>query len=66
MITNDESGEKGFGYDPVFLPNGHDKTFAQMTELEKNAISHRGVAVRKLVDYLSKLETPSLMNNKIE
>ncbi len=66
VITNDESGEKGFGYDPIFLPNGHDKTFAQMTDAEKNAISHRGVAVRKLVDYLSKLEAPSLMNNKIE
>jgi XTP/dITP diphosphohydrolase len=60
VITNDESGDKGFGYDPVFLPNGFDKTFAQMTDEEKNAISHRGVAVRKLVDYLSKLETPVL------
>ena len=60
VITHEISGDKGFGYDPVFLPNGFDKTFAQMTEAEKNAISHRGVAVRKLVDYLSKLETTVL------
>lgn len=60
VITLEVSGDKGFGYDPVFLPNGFDKTFAQMTEAEKNAISHRGVAVRKLVDYLSKLETTVL------
>lgn len=60
VITHEVSGDKGFGYDPVFLPNGFDKTFAQMTEAEKNAISHRGVAVRKLVDYLSKLETTVL------
>ncbi len=60
VITLDESGDKGFGYDPIFLPNGYDKTFAQMSDAEKNAISHRGVAVRKLVDYLSKLEAPVL------
>ncbi len=60
VITLDESGDKGFGYDPIFLPNGYDKTFAQMSDAEKNAISHRGVAVRKLVDYLSKLETQVL------
>ncbi len=60
IITLDESGDKGFGYDPIFLPNGYDKTFAQMSDAEKNAISHRGVAVRKLVDYLSKLEAQVL------
>lgn len=56
VITNEESGENGFGYDPVFLPNGHNKTFAQMSDAEKNAISHRGIAVKKLVEYLGKLE----------
>lgn len=57
VITESESGENGFGYDPVFLPDGYDKTFAQMTDAEKNAISHRGIAVRKLVDYLSNVES---------
>ncbi len=56
-ITESESGDKGFGYDPVFLPDGFEKTFAEMTDAEKNAISHRGVAVRKLVDYLNKVES---------
>ena len=60
VITMAEEGENGFGYDPVFLPNGYTKTFAQMSDEEKNAISHRGVAIRKLVDYLSKLEAPVL------
>lgn len=60
VITMAEEGENGFGYDPVFLPNGYTKTFAQMSDEEKNAISHRGVAIRKLVDYLSKLEAQVL------
>jgi XTP/dITP diphosphohydrolase len=51
-ITQDWKGNKGFGYDPIFLPTGHSKTFAEMSSEEKNAISHRGVAVRKLVDFL--------------
>lgn len=55
VITEQCLGEKGFGYDPVFLPNGFDRTFAQMTMTEKNIISHRGRAVRKLIDYLSNL-----------
>ena len=60
VILPQVRGENGFGYDPVFLPNGYTKTFAQMSDEEKNAISHRGVAIRKLVDYLSKLEAPVL------
>ena len=51
-ITPDKRGDKGFGYDPVFIPEGHHKTFAEMTEEEKNAISHRAIAVKKLVDFL--------------
>ncbi|RAU83778.1 non-canonical purine NTP diphosphatase [Pontibacter arcticus] len=51
-ITEELKGDKGFGYDPVFVPEGFDKTFAQMSPEEKNAISHRGRAVQKLVDFL--------------
>lgn len=51
-ITTELSGEKGFGYDPIFQPLGHQKTFAEFTMEEKNAISHRGRAVAKLVDFL--------------
>jgi len=47
-------GEGGFGYDPLFYPEGHDRTFAEMTEDEKNAISHRAMALRLLAGYLEK------------
>lgn len=46
-------GEKGFGYDPVFMPQGSDITFAEMSDEEKNRISHRGRATKLLIDYLS-------------
>ncbi|MDE5922297.1 MAG: non-canonical purine NTP diphosphatase [Muribaculum sp.] len=52
-ITHERHGESGFGYDPVFRPEGEMRTFAQMSDGEKNAISHRGRAVKKLVEYLS-------------
>lgn len=55
-ITQERSGKEGFGYDPVFLPKGFDRTFAEMTMEEKNAISHRGRAVRKFIDFLSNLK----------
>ncbi|MDE6489803.1 MAG: non-canonical purine NTP pyrophosphatase, partial [Muribaculaceae bacterium] len=55
FITESPSGNDGFGYDPVFMPSGYDRTFAQMSAAEKNAISHRGRAVAKLVKYLDKL-----------
>ncbi|WP_262899234.1 RdgB/HAM1 family non-canonical purine NTP pyrophosphatase [Dawidia cretensis] len=45
-------GTGGFGYDPVFVPEGHSRTFAEMSLEEKNAMSHRAIAVRKLADYL--------------
>lgn len=57
VITTERKGEKGFGYDPVFLPEGFDKTFAEMTLDEKNAISHRARAVNKLVEYLKSNST---------
>ncbi len=52
-ITNTKSGVSGFGYDPIFISNGFDKTFAEMTQHEKGAISHRGKAVKKLIRFLS-------------
>jgi XTP/dITP diphosphohydrolase len=52
IITREKHGMAGFGYDPVFLPEGHDKTFAEMDLEEKNRISHRARAVKKLTDYL--------------
>jgi len=45
-------GDKGFGYDPVFVPNGHTQTFAEMNPEDKNAISHRGQAIKKLYERL--------------
>ena len=55
VITTEKSGKEGFGYDPIFKPEGFDKTFSEMSMEEKNAISHRGKAVRKLVDFLSNI-----------
>jgi len=52
-ILTEKYGEKGFGYDPLFKPNGYGITFAQMTTDEKSKISHRGLAVNKLVNFLS-------------
>ena len=54
-IIEEMEGEEGFGYDPIFVPEGHDLTFAQMDFEMKNKISHRGQAIRKLVKYLNKL-----------
>lgn len=51
-IAESEAGCGGFGYDPLFVPEGFDKTFAEMDADEKNAISHRGRAVRRLVEFL--------------
>ena len=53
-ITERPAGNNGFGYDPVFMPEGDTRTFAQLTDEEKNTVSHRGRATSKLVDYLEK------------
>jgi XTP/dITP diphosphohydrolase len=52
VITNEKSGAKGFGYDPIFKHEESNKTFAEFSMEEKNKISHRGIAVAKLVTFL--------------
>ncbi len=52
IILEEKTGDKGFGYDPIFRPNGFDVSFAQMSTQQKNEISHRGLAVKKLVEFL--------------
>jgi XTP/dITP diphosphohydrolase len=51
-IIDEKRGTGGFGYDPVFVPDGFEKTFAEMTLDEKNKISHRALAVKKLIAFL--------------
>ena len=51
-IATERSGSQGFGYDPVFIPDGYDKTLAEISLDEKNAISHRGKAMRALAEFL--------------
>jgi XTP/dITP diphosphohydrolase len=54
VITETLSGKEGFGYDPIFLPDGKNKTFAEMPSYEKNKISHRARAFAQLIEYLNK------------
>lgn len=53
QITTEKRGEKGFGYDPIFIPDGYDKTFAELGDETKNQISHRARAVSKLSEFLA-------------
>ena len=52
VIVDKPTGDKGFGYDPIFQPNGYDLTFAEMTTAQKNEISHRAIAMKKLIEFL--------------
>ncbi len=52
IILEEQRGDSGFGYDPVFQPDGYHKTFAELDSSIKNEISHRGKAVQKFVDFL--------------
>ena len=51
-ITIEKSGIKGFGYDPIFKPDGYNLTFAEMSADQKNAISHRAIALKKMIAFL--------------
>ena len=52
-ILKEKRGEDGFGYDPIFRPIGHKESFAEMSIAQKNEISHRGLAVKKLIKFLA-------------
>jgi XTP/dITP diphosphohydrolase len=54
-ITTQRSGVNGFGYDPIFLPDGYTETFAEMSSDIKNVISHRAKATKKLVEFVNSL-----------
>jgi XTP/dITP diphosphohydrolase len=55
LIRKDKKGGKGFGYDPIFQPIGYKESFAEMSITKKNEISHRGLAVKKLINFFSQL-----------
>ena len=54
-ILNEKTGVKGFGYDPIFKPSNASSSFAEMNSEEKNIISHRGIAIQELVQFLNSL-----------
>jgi XTP/dITP diphosphohydrolase len=58
-IGTEPRGENGFGYDPLFYPKGHDRTFAEMTDEEKDSLSHRGNALKQLRKFLEQKKNPN-------
>jgi len=52
-IADSPRGQNGFGYDPLFIPKGHNKTLAEMSTNEKNTCSHRSLAINKFINFLS-------------
>ena len=55
-ILEEKSGNGGFGFDPVFMPKGFDKSFAEFSKDEKNKVSHRGNAFKKFIEYLDNIK----------
>ena len=55
-IVKEQKGINGFGYDPIFLPKNHDLTMAELSEVEKNKISHRGNALNKVIKFLKNID----------
>jgi XTP/dITP diphosphohydrolase len=66
QIIKEKRGSSGFGYDPIFMPEGYDKTFAELGNDVKNTISHRAAAVNKLCKFLNDTQELLLLHSKIK